>query len=191
MPVHAQTCFSEAILLELPHLRAYARMMTNDLNEADREVEETLKRVRFIDRTFKPSDLRVELLTILRSFLIASEPMRKDLRVRSAIYEKLNRPFRIGNGHAASPLSLSSALVLLDFEDREAVVSAAVGLSRPQAAEIASCKAREHDTRLCRGLARLAELFPGQSAATTSAAEASFSDMKSAGDDRGMGEPGR
>ena len=44
MPDQVQTCFSEAILAEISHLRAYARLMTNDVSSADREVTETLKR---------------------------------------------------------------------------------------------------------------------------------------------------
>jgi hypothetical protein len=44
MPDQVQTCFSEAILAEISHLRAYARLMTNDVLSADREVTETLKR---------------------------------------------------------------------------------------------------------------------------------------------------
>jgi RNA polymerase sigma-70 factor, ECF subfamily len=190
MPVHGQTCLSETILLELPHLRAYARLMTNDQYQADREVEETLKRAMAImDRLSNQCDLRIQLLTILRSFLIAGEPARKDLEARSGIYEKLNSPFHIGNGHGENPVSLLSALVLLDYEDREALVlTAGVRLSPLEAAKISGCEVGEHSARLCRGFARLAELFPELSTETTSTAEQPASEIRGADDDRGMVE---
>jgi RNA polymerase sigma-70 factor (ECF subfamily) len=161
MSAHVHTYFSEAVLTEIPHLRAYARMMTNDLSKADHEVEETLKRAMSVmDRMSKRTDLRVQLLTILRSFLIAGE--RRHFSVSPAIYEKLNGPFRIRNGHSQGSLSLASALAGLDYEDREAVVlSAGMPLSRREAAKLCGCEVSVYDARLCRGLTRLAELVPG------------------------------
>jgi RNA polymerase sigma-70 factor (ECF subfamily) len=161
MLVHV--CFSEAVLAEIPHLRAYARMMTNDLCKGDHEVEETLKRAMSVmDRMSKRTDLRVQLLTILRSFLITSE--RRHFSVPPEIHEKLNNPFRIRNGHSKSSFSLASALAGLDYEDREAVVlSAGILLSRREAAKLCGCEVSVYDTRLCRGLARLAQLVPGES----------------------------
>ena len=43
MPDQVETCLSEAIITEIPHLRAYALLMTNNVSSADREVTETLK----------------------------------------------------------------------------------------------------------------------------------------------------
>ena len=43
MPDQVETCLSEAIITEIPHLRAYALLMTNDVSTADQEVTETLK----------------------------------------------------------------------------------------------------------------------------------------------------
>jgi RNA polymerase sigma-70 factor, ECF subfamily len=165
MSVHVQTYFSEAVLAEIPHLRAYARLMTNDVNKADREVEETLKRAMSImDRMSKRADLRVQLLTVLRSFLIGSE--RSHLRqftMLPATYERLNGPFRIGNGHSEGSLSLASALLYLDYEDREAVVlSTGVGFSHREAAKVCNCEVSVYDARLSRGLKQLTELLPAK-----------------------------
>jgi Sigma-70, region 4 len=89
---------------------------------------------------------------------------RGHFRVPPAIHEKLNGPFRIRNGHSQGSLSLASALAGLDYEDREAVVlSAGVHLSRREAAKLCGCEVSVYDTRLCRGLTRLAQLVPGES----------------------------
>ena len=167
MSVHVRTYFSEAVLTEIPHLRAYARLMTNDLYKADHEVEETVKRAMSImDRMSKRADLRVQLLTILRGFLIsAALRRRRDFIGSPAIYEKLTSPFRIGNGHSDEPLSLASALMYLDFEDREAVVlSTGMSLPYQEAAKLCTCEIRMYEARLRHGLTRLAQLLPGQPA---------------------------
>jgi len=158
-----QSDFSEALLRELQHLRAYARLMMNDLYKADHEVEKTLRRAMSITgRMSGWADLRVQLLTILRSFLIGSEHgPRRHLTASPAIYERLNSPFRIRNRYSESSLSLASALICLDFEDREAVVlSAGVKLSHREAAKMCGCEVSVYNARLRRGFARLAELVP-------------------------------
>src|SRR5271166_3978395 len=111
-----EACLSEAILTEIPHLRAYARLMTDDVSSADREVTETLKRaLSNIEGLCKRSGLRVQLLTILRNFLIDSERAPRKFKGLSAIYERLNGPFRNANGgHGQRPMSLASALLHLN-----------------------------------------------------------------------------
>jgi RNA polymerase sigma-70 factor (ECF subfamily) len=160
MSVHVRTYFSEAVLAEIPHLRAYAGSMTNDLSKADREVEETLKcALSIIDPMSPPANLRFRLLRVLRSFLIVSERMnRKDLIAQPAIDERLNRPFRVASGW-----------------DREAVIlSAAVRLSHQEAAKMCGCKVDVYAERVTRGLTRLAELSPKEPVGT-GASEASIS----------------
>ena len=68
MPV--EPGLASAILAEIPRMRAYARLMTNDRSEADREVEEALNSVLADDICWSGgAQLRVELLINLRSFL--------------------------------------------------------------------------------------------------------------------------
>ena len=43
MPDQVETCLSEAIITEIPHLRAYALLTTNNVSSADQEVTETLR----------------------------------------------------------------------------------------------------------------------------------------------------
>lgn len=152
-----QSDFSAAILAELPHIRAYARMMTNDLARADFEVQETLKRIFFNEeRMSKRADLRIQLLKILRNFLIAGERVHwRDFSTPSAIHRMLCDPFRIGHGTSETPLSVGAALARLDYEDREAVVlTAGVGLSHAESAKVSGCDAEAYTSRVSHALAR-------------------------------------
>ncbi len=169
MPDQVQACLSEAILAEIPHLRAYALLMTNDVSSANREVTETLKRaLSNIDAFRKCKGLRVQLLTVLRNSLVESERALREFG-RQAIYERLKGPFRIANGRREErPFSLASALHRLDFEDREAVVlQAGVRLSREDAAKIIGCAPNVYDARVRCGFARLAELLPAEAPAAS------------------------
>ncbi len=156
MPDQLETCLSKAILAEIPHLRAYARLMTNDVSSADREVSETLKRALFDREELRTcTSIRVQLLTILRNFLIDSEraPPKFERRIAKG-------------GRGERPMSLASALLRLNFEDREAVVfRAGVRLSREDAAKIVGCALHVYDARLRCGFARLAELLPAETRA--------------------------
>lgn len=72
MAAHDQTDLASAILTELPHLRAYARLMTNDRSEAEREVEATIESASGDDiGCSDKAQLRVSLFRILRGFLAA------------------------------------------------------------------------------------------------------------------------
>jgi RNA polymerase sigma-70 factor, ECF subfamily len=161
MPDQVETCLSEAIITEIPHLRAYALLMTNNVSSADREVTETLKQaLSNRERLCKSTGLRVQLLTTLRNFLIDSEQAPRKFKGLSAIYERLKGPFRKGS------MSLASALLYLNFEDREAVVlRAGVRLSREEAAKIIGCELHVYDARVRCGFARLAELLPADAPA--------------------------
>ena len=180
MSDQVETCLSEAILTEIPHLRAYARLMTDDVASADREVTETLRRaLSNSEGLCKRTGLRVQLLRILRNFLIDSELEPRKFKGLSATYERLKGPFRNanGSGHGQRPMSLASALLYLNFENREAIVlRAGVSLSREEAARIIGCELHVYDARVRCGFARLAELRPAEAEApATSPSEAIFS----------------
>ena len=179
MSDQVETCLSEAILTEIPHLRAYACLMTDDVASADREVTETLRRaLSHIEGLCKRTGLRVQLLRILRNFLIDSELAPRNFKGLSATYERLKGPFRNPNGgQGQRPMSLASALLYLNFENREAIVlRAGVRLSREEAARIIGCELHVYDARVRCGFARLAELLPAEAEApATSPSEAIFS----------------
>ncbi len=147
-----QASLSEAILTEIPRLRVYARMMTNDVPSANRMIEETLQHaLSNIERLRACKDLRIHLFMILRAILVADE----------TALGKFKGPFRIENGHLETPLSVATALLCLTFEGREAVVlRAGLRLSRVEAATIIGCELHIYNARVRRGLTRLAELLP-------------------------------
>jgi RNA polymerase sigma-70 factor (ECF subfamily) len=169
--MQAQARFSEAVLLDIRHLRAYARLMTNDLHQADGQVEETLRRALTSgDRMFTAADLAVQLLTILRGLLIAGERTRNKLAIQSTIYEQVNRPFIIGNQTSDGERRLASALMRLEYQDREALVLNASGrFDHLEAAEVCGCDVIEYKARLYSGRVRFKELLTGTSSGATSA----------------------
>lgn len=62
------TPFSASILAELPRLRRYARILTDDREQADRLVEETLKQARQLHDESRPDSRRsTQLLALLRA----------------------------------------------------------------------------------------------------------------------------
>jgi RNA polymerase sigma-70 factor (ECF subfamily) len=151
MPVHLQTQFSVTLLAEIPRLRAYARLMTNDGVKADQEVEETLKRaLANEDRLHNRHQLQMALFTILRNFLAHGHNLR-----RSDFHDNSSASLETANKNVRIIEPLGSALLLLGFEDREAVVlSAAVGFSDLEIAGICGCELEMVSGRMCRGLAR-------------------------------------
>ena len=152
MPDQGQTTLSEAVLTELPRLRAYARMMTNDIASADRAVVDALKRVLSETEHLRiRKALRLYLFMILRDILVSAE----------SAAGKFKGPFRIDNEHPETPVGLATALLWLTFESREAVVlRAGLRLSRVEAATIIGCGLHIYEARARRGLTRLAELLP-------------------------------
>ena len=146
-----QASLSDRLLTEIPRLRAYARLMTNDVSIADRGVAETLQHsLSNIEYLRACKDLQILLFSILRAILISDETA-----------SEFKGLFRIENGHLETPDCLATALLCLTFEGREAVVfRAGLRLSRAEAATIIGCELHIYDARVRRGLTRLAELLP-------------------------------
>ena len=142
MPDQGQNSLSERVLTEIPRLRVYARLMTNDVSSADRAVADTLKHaLSNIERLLTCNDLQIHLFMTLRTILVNGETA-------------LNR-------HLESPISLATALLRLAFEGREAVVlRVGLGLSRVEAATIIGCELHIYDARVRVNFTRLAELLP-------------------------------
>ena len=153
MPDQRQTSLCDRVLTEIPRLRVYARLMTNDVSSADRSVADTLKRaLSDIERLRTCKDLRIHLFTILRAILVSGEAA-------------LKWSFQIANEHLVKPM-LATALLCLTFEGREAVVfRAGLRLSRAEAVTIIGCELYVYDARVWRGLTRLAELLPQEALA--------------------------
>ena len=164
----ARTPLSGRILAEIPHLRAYARLMTNDRCKADQGVEETLKCVLLNgNRWLMRRRLRVPLFAILRNLLARDDNMlHKELRhgfepQETVTPDSLER----ASGHVQVLGGFGHALALLHLEDREAIIlTVAAGFTDLDTAEICSCTPKIIRGRVQRGFARLAELLPAHSA---------------------------
>lgn len=151
----AHTHPADDLLADVPRLRAYAWLMTNDRRKADQQVQETLKRLiashnGWCDRPY----VRVSVFTILRSFL-ARENCKgfqsPDVVDGSLGLENITR----------SLASFGYAFLQLNFYDREAVIlTKAIGFSDSDTAEICECSAAMVRRRSLRGLAKLAEMLP-------------------------------
>lgn len=152
LPDLGEALLCEAILAEIPRLRVYARLMTNDVSIADQGVSDTLEHALSNAEPLRTcKDLRIHLFTILRSVLVSAE----------TALGKFKGPFQVENAHLKRPISLAIALLCLTFEGREAVVlRAGLRLPREEAATIIGCELYLYDARVLRGLTRLAELLP-------------------------------
>jgi RNA polymerase sigma-70 factor (ECF subfamily) len=165
MPAYDQTGLASAILAELPHLRAYARLMTNDRSEAEREVEATLESASADDIGWRDkARLRVSLFKILRGFLARD---RRSMLKRD-IPHSYSSPFPAGtangdaqtDGDAQTVREVGPTLLRLDFGDREAIIlSAAARFSDPEIAEICGCAPETIRGRVHRGRAQLAKIL--------------------------------
>ena len=100
MPDQGQTSLSKAILKEIPRLRAYARLMTNDVSIGDRGVAETLQHaLSNIEHLRACRDLRIHLFMTLRAVLVSDE----------TALGKFKGIFRIENEYLETPISLATA----------------------------------------------------------------------------------
>jgi len=163
MPVHAQADLASATLAEIPHLRAYARLMANDPSEAEREVEATLESVSADEILWSDrSQLRVRIFKILRGYLARDQrfTLQRDIP-RS--YGNLCSSYAAtgaANGDAQTVRDVGPTLLRLDFGDREAIIlSAAARFSDQEIAEICGCAPETVRGRVHRGRAQLAKIL--------------------------------
>jgi RNA polymerase sigma-70 factor (ECF subfamily) len=163
MRENAQTDFSSAILAEIPHLRAYARLMTNDRSEADREVEETLKAIPAnAIRCCGKAQLRAMLFKIMHGLLVRDlgPALRRGVPEPSGALCSLEAAIRTANGDAQTMAGVGAALLRLDFDHREAIIlSAAAKFSHLEIAGISGCEPERVRDSLIRGRAELAQLL--------------------------------
>ena len=69
MQDRGQASLSDRILTEIPRLRVYARLMTNDVSSADLGVADALKHALFdVERLRTCKDLRIHLFMIAQGY---------------------------------------------------------------------------------------------------------------------------
>lgn len=168
MPAHVQFDLASAIFGEIPGMRAYARLMTNDRSEADRAVEETLKSIVANDiRWCEASRVRIPLIKILRSKILRgflARDRRPDLPQGVPGVHGTIRSSFAGIGRAKNEgqtvTNVGSALLKLSIADRETIIlSEAAGFSDLEIAEICGCAPETVNGSVNRGRAQLAELL--------------------------------
>lgn len=149
----------DEILSLLPHLRAFARSLTNNQARADDLVQDTVvKAWSNIDKFTEGTNLRAWLFTILRNIYYS------DLRKRKRETEDVDGV--LAARLATQPSQLDSvelqdfrrAMASLNEEQREALIlTGASGFSYDEAAAICGCAVGTIKSRVNRARVRLAE----------------------------------
>ena len=141
----------------LPALRAFARSLTRDANDADDLVQETLtKALANIDRFEPGTRMKSWLFTIMRNTFLTAIKVRKreapgvaeavsDSRASEATQEWALRGREVRDGLSTLPQTQREALVLIGM----------LGISYEEAADICECPVGTIKSRLNRGRAGL------------------------------------
>jgi len=151
----------DALVAELPSLRAFASSLVRNPSEADDLVQETvLKAIKSADSFQEGTNLRAWLFTILRNTFYST-------------YRKRKRETLDGDGYYENKLvsapaqqdhmdfeDMRSALNQLPDDQREALILVgASGMSYEEAAEICDCALGTLKSRVNRARVKLAELL--------------------------------
>jgi RNA polymerase sigma-70 factor (ECF subfamily) len=141
---------SEAILAELPEMRAFARLMVNDLHQADDEVAAALT-LAMSDKEGLRSrgDLRLSLFAILRK-RIAQHDRKPPADARAVFPAEEDSAETSASGMIRVPLTaIDKAVMQLSSEEREAIIlSVAAQFTVREIAIICECSLMEVDRRL-------------------------------------------
>jgi RNA polymerase sigma-70 factor (ECF subfamily) len=157
----AASRFKDALLAEIPSLRAFAISLTGSADRADDLVQETLMKAWGAAASFQDgTSLKAWLFTIMRNALFSQ-------------YRKNRREVQDVDGAAASRLTANAeqhghldladfrtALATLPLEQREVLILvAASGFSYEEAAEISNCAVGTVKSRLNRARHHLTQLL--------------------------------
>jgi RNA polymerase sigma factor (sigma-70 family) len=143
----------------IPALRAFARSMVPDRNDADDLVQETLLRGISNIHHFRPgTNLKSWLFTIMRNTFYTSLKLRKRERPGDADCVAGTRAVQPSQEWAVRGEEIREALETLSPEQREVVVLVgALGVTYEDAAEICNCAVGTIKSRLNRARARILE----------------------------------
>ena len=138
---------SDAILAELPEMRAFARLMVNDRHQADDEVAAALTlAMSNRDGLRSRGDLRLSLFTILRK-CIAQHDRKPSSDARAD--EGDSDETSVSGMNRAPLTAIDKAIMQLSSEEREAIIlSVAAEFSLREIAIICECSLPEVESRL-------------------------------------------
>jgi RNA polymerase sigma-70 factor (ECF subfamily) len=157
------TPFADDVVTYLPHLRAFARLLSQNRTMADDLVQETVVRALSHAHQFHPgTNLKAWLTTILRNAYFSD--WRNQKRVVHPEGDVLESAMvAAGQEWRLHMRDLASALSTLPTEQREAVVLVgASGFSYDEAAKIARCATGTMKSRVSRARAQLHGLVDGR-----------------------------
>jgi len=151
----------EQILKLLPHLRAFARSLTNNPSQADDLVQDTIVKAWSNPDKFQAgTNLRAWLFTILRNtFYSELRKRRREVEDADGVHagRLTTSPAQVDH---LSMLEFKSALSQLNQQQREALIlTGASGFSCEEAASICGCAPGTIKSRVSRARARLSELL--------------------------------
>lgn len=155
----------QALLLEIPPLRRYARALTGDGGRADDLVQDCLERALSRLHQFQEgSNLRAWLMTILRN-LNVSELRRADRRLRAAGSEAVEVAMDVrtpGQETGLAVKNMMEAMERLPLEQREVVLLIGLeDISYKDAAEVLGVPVGTVMSRLSRGRENLRRMMEG------------------------------
>jgi RNA polymerase sigma-70 factor, ECF subfamily len=151
----------EAILAEVPKLRAFAISLCGNLDQADDFVQETLLRAwAHIDQFQRGTNMAAWLFTILRNSLRSNyRKYRREVEDADGSYAErmITQPEQNGRLEFEE---LRGALAKLPSDQRETLILVvASGASYEEAAEICGCRVGTIKSRVHRARARLAQIL--------------------------------
>jgi len=159
-PSSSNSDFREQLLALVPAMRAFARSLSRDREEADDLAQEALYRALANWQTFRPgTNLKAWVFTILRNRFYSLR--RRSVRETSLDQEFAEQiPAAFGDPLASFELDVVRlGLNQLPAEQREAIMLiCAAGLSYEQAAVVADCPIGTIKSRLSRGRTSLVAL---------------------------------
>jgi len=151
----------EAILAEVPKLRAFAISLCGNLDQADDFVQETLLRAwAHIDQFQRGTNMAAWLFTILRNSLRSNyRKYRREIEDADGSYAERMITHPEQNGRLEFE-ELRGALAKLPSDQRETLILVvASGASYEEAAEICGCRVGTIKSRVHRARARLAQML--------------------------------
>jgi RNA polymerase sigma-70 factor, ECF subfamily len=157
----SSTAARDAILAEVPKLRAFAISLCGNLDQADDFVQETLLRAwAHIDQFQPGTNMSAWLFTILRNSLRSSyRKHRREVEDADGLYAERLMTQPEQNGRLEFE-ELRAALGKLPADQRETLILVvASGASYEEAAEICGCRVGTIKSRVHRARARLAQLL--------------------------------
>jgi len=158
------TTFSDEIVLTLPHLRAYARMVARDRVLADDLVQETVLRALVHADQFRPgTNLKAWLKTILRNSYINEKRSEKRQAQYAAGFAGESAAVRGEQEGHVELNDCARAFATLSAPQRQALtLVGASGMSYEEAAKKAGCGVGTMKSRTFRARLQLRRLLDGQ-----------------------------